>query len=135
MKDYAHVVKPEEMEESRRFVADMLDGLTVTLEKGCVPAELTCVSQGWGTLQQGCSVGKDPLVLAGRRFKAGLGTHADSEIRVRLPAGAERLTGWCGINDIRLTRAHAKARERRTACRAVCRRTHGGRSSLRGRGL
>ena len=66
--DYANIVKPQEMEESRRFVAGMLDYLNVTIDKGCVPADVTCVSQGWGALQQGCSVNKEPLVLANERF-------------------------------------------------------------------
>jgi alpha-galactosidase len=106
---FANVVKPEEMEEGRRFLAEMLDNLTVTVETGYVPADVTCVSQGWGTLQQGRSVSEEPLMLAQRSFRSGLGTHADSEIRVRLPAGAKRLTGWCGINDTPGTRAHSHA--------------------------
>jgi alpha-galactosidase len=106
--NYANIVKSEEMEESRRFVEQMLDCLSVTAEKDVVPATVTCVSQGWGTLREGCSVTGEPLVLAQRRFWSGLGTHADSELRVRLPAGAKRLTGWCGINDALGPRTHAK---------------------------
>jgi alpha-galactosidase len=106
--DYAKMVSPEELEESREFLAEMLD-LTATVGNNVVPATVTCVSQGWGTLQHGCSVTHEPLILAGRGFRSGLGTHADSEIRVRLPAGAKRLTGWCGINDTPGTRALSKA--------------------------
>jgi alpha-galactosidase len=107
--DYANIVKPEEMAESRQFLAKMIENLTVQAETGYVPADVTCVSQGWGTLRQGRSVNNEPLVLANRSFRSGLGTHADSEIRVRLPPGAKRLTGWAGINDTPGTRAYAKA--------------------------
>ncbi len=93
--NYANIVKPEELQDSRRFLAEMLDSITVKAEMDVVPAEVTCVSQGSG--QPGRSPDQDPLVL--RRFRSGLVTHAGSEIRVRLPAGAKRLTGWCGLND------------------------------------
>jgi alpha-galactosidase len=106
--DYANIVKSEEMEESRQFLEEMLE-LTATVGNNVVPATVTCVSQGWGTLQQGQSVTHDPLFLAGRRFRTGLGTHAESENLVRLPAGAKRLTGWCGLNDMPGPRALSKA--------------------------
>jgi alpha-galactosidase len=93
--NHANSVKPEEMDESRQFLAEMLESLAGQAGKDVVPATVTYVSQGSG--QQGRSLDRDPLVL--RRCKSGLVTHAGSEIRVRLPAEAKRLTGWCGLND------------------------------------
>ena len=105
--DRANIVKPEEMEESQWFVVEMLQALTV--RNAHVEAQATCVKQGWGDLQVGRSCDGAPLVLAGRPFTSGLGTHASSEIIVRLPAGAKRLTGWCGVNQSPLTEIDEQA--------------------------
>ncbi len=101
--DYANMVMPEEMDEGRRFLAGMLDVLCARDQQAYVPAEVICVSQGWGDLQDGCSCNGEPLVLGGRPFATGLGTHACSEIIVRLPDDARRLTGWGGINQSPMT--------------------------------
>ena len=39
-----------------------------------------------------------PLMLGKRRFEHGLGTHAQSHIRVHAPEPIERLTGWIGVD-------------------------------------
>ena len=106
--DYADIVQPEEMQDARRWLASMLETLTNVEEASDVRPEITCVSQGWGELQLGMSMAKIPLYLAGRKYASGLGTHADSEILVRLPVGARRLTGLCGVNDSWETRHFAK---------------------------
>ena len=105
--DLANIVRPEELEESRRFVAGMLEALCARGQQAYVPAEVTCVKQGWGDLQDGCSCNGEPLVLGGQPFATGLGTHACSEIIVRLPSGAKRLTGWCGINQSPMSSRYA----------------------------
>ncbi len=110
--DYAAIVDPEEMRDARLYLAPMLETARVIADTPGAGPEIVCVSQGWGTLQIGRSVHhkKTPLCLAGRTFASGLGTHADSEILIRLPAGAGRLTGLCGVNDSLETRqltAHA----------------------------
>ena len=46
--------------------------------------QIECVRQAWGHLHSGLSVNGTPLCLRGRTFAGGLGTHADSEIRVAL---------------------------------------------------
>ena len=107
--DYAAMVTPAEMQDARDWLACMLDAVVASAGDGAVPAQVVCVRQGWGSLQTGCSVAGTPLCLGGRTFAAGLGTHAESEIVVKLPAGARRLTGWCGVNDSAETRQHAKA--------------------------
>ena len=107
--DYASIVTPDEMQDARQWLADMLEALTAVEAARDVRPEIVCVSQGWGSLQTGLSVAKTPLCLAGRRFASGLGTHAESEIIVRLPVKTRRLTGLCGVNDSPETRQNAKA--------------------------
>ena len=102
----SNIVKTEEMEESRWFLENMLKFLRAQDKLSQVKAEVTCLKQGWGELQDGCSCDGKPLVLAGRPFVSGLGTHACSEIVVRVPVKAKRLTGWCGINQSPLAEAH-----------------------------
>jgi len=43
--------------------------------------------QGWGTLQRNQSVWQKPMVVAGRKFARGLGTHADSRVAYELSGG------------------------------------------------
>jgi len=57
---------------------------------------VSCV-QGWGKLQKNQSVWEKPMTIAGRRFRRGLGTHADARIVYdvggryrRFSAGLER---------------------------------------------
>ena len=42
-----------------------------------------CLRQGWGQLRYGRSIVNEPLKLADQVFEHGLGTHADSDIRIR----------------------------------------------------
>ncbi len=107
--DYANTVGLEEMSDSRQHLTSLIETLTTVGETTDKRVEVTCVSQGWGKLQRGRSVARTPLCLAGRTFAMGLGTHAESEIVVRLPVGARRLTGLCGVNDSPETRQNAKA--------------------------
>lgn len=61
-------------------------------------ADIKCVKQGWGTLQFGRSCGKGRLCLGGRHYTYGLGTHADSVIRVSLPAPGKHLSAVAGVD-------------------------------------
>ncbi len=69
----------------------------LTLESG-VPAVLTH-SQSWGELQVDRSISKTPLSIQGHRYWKGFGTHAESTIRIRVPANAISFEGACGIDD------------------------------------
>ena len=62
-------------------------------------ANLACASQSYGELRRNASVDGNPLRIAGVTYKAGLGSHAVSEIPVTLPEGAARLTGAVGVDD------------------------------------
>lgn len=100
-------VQPEEMLDARQWLTRMLEVLTTVEEVHVawdMQPEIVCLSQGWGEMQLGVSMDKTPLCLAGRVYPSGLGTHADSEIVVRLPIAAQQLTGWCGVNDSPVTR-------------------------------
>lgn len=48
--------------------------------------EVDCLAQGWGALHRSESVEGQLLRLGGKTYASGLGTHADSDIRVRGPA-------------------------------------------------
>ncbi|MFZ4397285.1 MAG: NPCBM/NEW2 domain-containing protein [Kiritimatiellia bacterium] len=104
--DYSNIVTPDEMQDGRQWLAEQLESLTA--QGASHAATIVCKSQGWGTLQTGRSVMDGPLCLEGKTYKAGLGTHADSEIIVRLPIGVRRLTGLCGVNDSPDTRLRSK---------------------------
>jgi len=103
--DYATIVTPDEMQDARQWLADRLESLTAESPHA---AAIVCKSQGWGTLQTARSVMEGPLCLEGKTYTTGLGTHADSEIAVRLPIGVRRLTGLCGVNDSPDTRLRSK---------------------------
>ncbi len=53
-----------------------------------VKVEMECRRQGWGLPVYGKSIGGGSLCIGGRVFSSGLGTHADSEIAIKLPADA-----------------------------------------------
>jgi alpha-galactosidase len=105
------LVNPEERQDARQWLESMLAALTAVEKPNVVEPEIICVRQGWGDLRIGVSMHdkKTPLCLAGRTFASGLGTHADSEVVVRLPVGARRLTGLCGVNDSLETRKTGKS--------------------------
>ena len=58
-----------------------------------------CLRQGWGLMQVNHSIVDEPLKLAGKVFKRGLGTHADSEIRIRANQPIRALRAWVGLDD------------------------------------
>ncbi|MGO8690595.1 MAG: NPCBM/NEW2 domain-containing protein [Thermoguttaceae bacterium] len=61
--------------------------------------DLKKMTQGWGDPQIDHSVTKTPLVLAGRHFAHGVGTHAPSTLWIDLGGGADRFLATVGIND------------------------------------
>jgi alpha-galactosidase len=69
-------------------------------------AKIECLKQGWGKLQAGKSISHldAKLCLKGQTFENGFGTHADSEILVKLNAPGKRFTALAGIDDNSMTR-------------------------------
>jgi hypothetical protein len=68
--------------------------------------------QDWGQLERDKAVSGDRLTIAGTSFAHGLGTHADSVIRLRIDKSGRALVGACGINDQRGTDGRAMFRIR-----------------------
>lgn len=71
---------------------------------------LTLVRQDYNCLRLGRSVMGTPLKLGEKTYQHGLGTHANSEIEVLLPADAAKFEALCGIDnnyDTRTTRGSA----------------------------
>ena len=56
------------------------------------------VTQGWGTLQRNQSVWEKPMVIGGKPFARGLGTHAPSKIVYALEGKFRRFQSWVGAD-------------------------------------
>ena len=56
------------------------------------------VSQGWGQLQKNQSVWEKPMMIAGKRYFRGLGTHAPARIVYRLDGKYHRFQSWVGAD-------------------------------------
>ncbi|MFH1709431.1 MAG: alpha-galactosidase [Planctomycetota bacterium] len=96
-------VTPVEMQDAREW----RDGMLAVVGRGAHRPEVVFIRQGWGDLHINMAVDESPLCLAGKVYASGLGTHSESDLRLRVPAGSRRLTGLCGINDSELTRGLA----------------------------
>ncbi|HOX37833.1 MAG TPA: NPCBM/NEW2 domain-containing protein [Candidatus Brocadiia bacterium] len=60
--------------------------------------EPASASQGWGKLERNRSVWEKPMVIGGRRFSRGLGTHSPSRIVYNLDGGYKRFQCWAGAD-------------------------------------
>ena len=60
---------------------------------------LQVIRQDYGVLQFGESCLETPITLGNQRFEHGLGTHANSEIKVILPEGAKTFAASIGIDN------------------------------------
>ena len=56
-----------------------------------------CV-QGWGTLRKNQSVWEKPMTIAGRGFRRGVGTHADSRLVYETGGRYRRFQSWVGAD-------------------------------------
>jgi alpha-galactosidase len=61
--------------------------------------ELTNVIQGWGQAQADKAVTSKPLSIGGQKFAHGVGSHADSVMRLELKGGAEKFSALVGVDD------------------------------------
>ena len=61
--------------------------------------DLSRVAQGWGEAQADKSVTGTPLSIGGKKFAHGVGTHANSLMRIELNRGSARFSGFCGVDD------------------------------------
>jgi alpha-galactosidase len=92
------------------FLKPGLLGLTLALVSAStvVPAattyelgtlDLHALEQSWGEPHANKSVDNHPLLLDGKRFDHGLGTHATSTYRLALGGQGERFTATVGVDD------------------------------------
>jgi alpha-galactosidase len=65
---------------------------------------LELIRQDYEQLEANRSIMRSPLVIAGRSFDRGLGTHSVSHIRVHSTVPIERFSAWIGINDTSITK-------------------------------
>ena len=61
--------------------------------------DLSPVMQDWGKAQADKAVTGKPLSIGGKKFERGLGTHADSLVRIDLKRGAEKFSAFVGVDD------------------------------------
>jgi alpha-galactosidase len=91
--------------KSRTTIA--LGLLLAALAMGTVSAEtvwldnlnLSVASQGWGEPQRDQSVENHPLIIGGKTFPRGFGTHADGTLNVHLNGGAKSFSANVGVDD------------------------------------
>ena len=82
---------------------DHANWLTPTLSNGSKSLPLTSLpwenaSAGWGKTTVNKSVSGGPLVVAGKTYPEGIGTHSNSIIEYDLPAGYTKLTTTVGLD-------------------------------------
>ncbi|MBO2010106.1 NPCBM/NEW2 domain-containing protein [Hymenobacter negativus] len=83
---------------------DHADWLTPMLRNGDQIVPLTTVpwqaaTAGWGNVALNKSVSGAPLVVAGKTYAQGIGTHANSLITYSLPAGYTRFQATAGLDN------------------------------------
>ena len=66
---------------------------------GLQELDLGLMDQGWGTPQIDKSVSGQPLLIGGRKFTHGVGTHSIGEFSLDLHGTATRFSAWVGVDD------------------------------------
>lgn len=61
--------------------------------------DLTGASQGWGDPHKNHSVEGHALAIGGKTFERGFGTHAESNLRLKLNGGGQKFSASVGIDD------------------------------------
>ena len=83
-----------------RTMSPMLLGLIAILNQTALgDLDLSLVSQDWGKANKDHSVDGHPLMVGGKSFSTGMGTHASSSLFVDLGAQATRFIAKVGIDD------------------------------------
>jgi len=72
-----------------------LNAATLSLEE----LDLSSMTAGWGNAQKNLSITQKPLSIGGVKFEHGVGTHADSELTLKLDGKAESFTAKAGVDD------------------------------------
>ena len=95
--DDAVMASEEECSDISAWAAGVFAAHPDSYYKGAIP--LRVVRQDYSVLRFGRSVMDTPLRIGDQTFAHGLGTHANSEIEVTLPAGAVRFLAYAGIDN------------------------------------
>ena len=91
---------PAEAQLARRLVQEALLGQESSLPDG---PGLIVRRQEWGTFRVNRAITETPLRIGDRTFTRGLGTHAPSEIVVRLPGPARSFHATVGVDNDPIT--------------------------------
>lgn len=70
-------------------------GRTIALEE----TDLSRMTCGWAKPMSNRNVRGGELSVKGQKFERGVGTHAESLLRLALPPGPVRFRGWVGVDD------------------------------------
>ena len=87
---------PRELASTSRWVRSAFLGEELPLPDG---PGLLVLSQEWGTFRVNRAITDTPLRIGDREFTRGLGSHAPSEILVRLPGAAARFEAHVGVDN------------------------------------
>ena len=87
---------PDELGQMQDWVEQAFLGAVPAPRPGRLPLQLR--RQDHSALRFGRSCMETPITIGSRTFDHGLGTHADSEIALALPAGARAFAAWVGID-------------------------------------
>jgi alpha-galactosidase len=61
--------------------------------------DLTKMTSGWGTPQTNRNIVNKPMVIAGKTFEQGVGTHANSILHIRMDGSVKRFIAMVGVDD------------------------------------
>ena len=95
--DDAIMATDNEISQVHEWVSETFVG--VPLAGGNPRVGLNVLRQDHSVLQYGCSAIGTPLTIGTHTFEHGLGTHATSEIAVKLPPGAKQFRASVGIDN------------------------------------
>ncbi len=70
-----------------------------TGEDADFPVSVRLIRQDFNSLRFGESCMETPITIGAQTFEHGLGTHANSEIAITIPAGATEFRVWAGIDN------------------------------------
>ena len=79
-------------------------GVAATETVPLATLDISKMSAGWGQPVANRSIQDRPLSIGGRKFEAGVGTHASSVLWVNLKKGSKRFTAWVSDNPHFLSR-------------------------------
>jgi len=87
------------LKPSQAFAREWVAAVTGTKDVDPRGVFVRCLRQGWGQLRFGRSIVNEPLNLADKVYETGLGTHADSDIRIRANQPIRAFRAWVGLDN------------------------------------